>query len=72
MTGRHIIYQHISSKLIVVEISYTTMAAESAAEIVQLDSFHNIFSLAGKVAVITGGSRGLGLQTASGYVAECL
>lgn len=43
------------------------MSAETAAELVQLDSFHDIFSLKGKVAVITGGSRGLGLQTASGY-----
>ncbi|KAJ6028317.1 hypothetical protein N7540_003893 [Penicillium herquei] len=44
------------------------MSAETAAELVQLNSFHDIFSLKGKVAVITGGSRGLGLQTASGLI----
>jgi hypothetical protein len=44
------------------------MAAESAQELVQLDSFHNVFSLYGKIAVVTGGSRGLGLSAASGYV----
>jgi hypothetical protein len=34
---------------------------------VQLRDFANIFSLQGKVAVVTGGSRGLGLHSASGY-----
>jgi len=34
---------------------------------VQLNDFPNIFSLKGKVAVVTGGSRGLGLHAASGY-----
>jgi hypothetical protein len=34
---------------------------------VQLEDFGNIFSLEGKVAVVTGGSRGLGLHAASGY-----
>jgi len=34
---------------------------------VQLEDFGSIFSLEGKVAVVTGGSRGLGLQVASGY-----
>ena len=38
----------------------------SAADQVKLNNFQNIFSLEGKVAVITGGSRGLGLQAASG------
>lgn len=33
---------------------------------VDLKDFGNIFSLEGKVAVITGGSRGLGLHAASG------
>jgi hypothetical protein len=37
---------------------------------VQLEDFGNIFSLEGKVAVVTGGSRGLGLHAASGYVAH--
>jgi NAD(P)-dependent dehydrogenase (short-subunit alcohol dehydrogenase family) len=40
----------------------------SAAEQVQLSNFSTIFSLEGKVAVVTGGSRGLGLHAASGYV----
>lgn len=40
----------------------------SAEADVQLESFNSIFSLNGKVAVITGGSRGLGLHAASGYV----
>jgi hypothetical protein len=43
------------------------MSKEAEAQ-VQLDSFESIFSLEGKVAVVTGGSRGLGLHTASGYV----
>jgi len=38
----------------------------TAAEQVQLSNFSNIFSLDGKVAVVTGGSRGLGLHAASG------
>ncbi|KAH1456428.1 hypothetical protein KXX53_006260, partial [Aspergillus fumigatus] len=33
----------------------------SAEEQVRLDNFDSIFSLDGKVAVVTGGSRGLGL-----------
>lgn len=35
---------------------------------VKLEDFNNIFRLDGKVAVVTGGSRGLGLHVASGYV----
>lgn len=34
----------------------------------ELKDFKNIFSLDGKVAVVTGGSRGLGLHAASGFV----
>jgi hypothetical protein len=34
----------------------------------ELHDFPNIFSLKGKVVVVTGGSRGLGLHAASGYV----
>ena len=33
---------------------------------VKLNDFKNIFSLEGKVVVVTGGSRGLGLHAASG------
>lgn len=40
----------------------------AAAEQVQLQNFPSIFSLEGKVAVVTGGSRGLGLYAASGSV----
>lgn len=40
----------------------------SVADQVQLDNFGSIFSLEGKVAVVTGGSRGLGLHAASGSV----
>lgn len=43
------------------------MANEAAAQ-VQLDKFESIFSLEGKVAVVTGGSRGLGLHVASGFL----
>lgn len=39
----------------------------SAEEQVKLDNFPGIFDLTGKVAVVTGGSRGLGLHAASGY-----
>jgi hypothetical protein len=35
---------------------------------VKLQDFSNIFRLDGKVAVVTGGSRGLGLHAASGSV----
>ncbi|CCT61186.1 hypothetical protein [Plenodomus lingam JN3] len=40
----------------------------SAASDVQLQDFANIFSLKGKVAVVSGGSRGLGLHAASGLL----
>jgi hypothetical protein len=40
----------------------------SAEEQVKLSNFSDIFSVEGKVAVVTGGSRGLGLHAASGYV----
>ncbi|KAL4787447.1 hypothetical protein BJX76DRAFT_318629 [Aspergillus varians] len=40
----------------------------SAADQVQLQNFSSIFSLEGKVAVVTGGSRGLGLYAASGLL----
>ena len=44
------------------------MSAKAEAEAqVKLNDFKNIFSLDGKVAVVTGGSRGLGLHAASGY-----
>lgn len=43
------------------------MAKEAAAQ-VQLQDFGSIFSLEGKVAVVTGGSRGLGLHVASGFL----
>ena len=43
----------------------------SADEQVKLSNFSSIFSLEGKVAVVTGGSRGLGLHAASGYVNLC-
>jgi NAD(P)-dependent dehydrogenase (short-subunit alcohol dehydrogenase family) len=36
----------------------------------ELKDFPNIFSLKGKVVVVTGGSRGLGLHAASGYVSS--
>ncbi|GES59366.1 oxidoreductase, short-chain dehydrogenase/reductase family [Aspergillus terreus] len=40
----------------------------SAQEQVTLNNFDSIFSLDGKVAVVTGGSRGLGLHAASGLL----
>ncbi|KAF1835140.1 NAD(P)-binding protein [Decorospora gaudefroyi] len=40
----------------------------SAAQDVQLHDFTNIFRLSGKVAVVSGGSRGLGLHAASGLL----
>lgn len=43
------------------------MADEASAQ-VALKDFPNIFSLKGKVAVISGGSRGLGLHAASGLM----
>jgi hypothetical protein len=47
--------------------SILTMSAEAD---VKLDNFKSIFSLDGKVAVVTGGSRGLGLHAASGYILQ--
>ncbi|MCJ1364385.1 hypothetical protein MMC16_003495 [Acarospora aff. strigata] len=41
------------------------MTAEAQTK---LQDFENIFSLEGKVAVVTGGSRGLGLHAASGFL----
>lgn len=41
------------------------MTAEAQTK---LKDFENIFSLEGKVVVVTGGSRGLGLHAASGYI----
>ena len=43
------------------------MAAEAKAQI-ELKDFDTLFSLEGKIVVVTGGSRGLGLHAASGYV----
>ncbi|KAJ9645566.1 uncharacterized protein PV06_07753 [Exophiala oligosperma] len=40
----------------------------SAQTDVELQDFGSIFSLEGKVAVVTGGSRGLGLNVASGFM----
>ncbi|GAB7360008.1 hypothetical protein MBLNU230_g7533t1 [Neophaeotheca triangularis] len=40
----------------------------SAEADVKLDNFGSLFSLSGKVAVVTGGSRGLGLHAASGLL----
>lgn len=39
----------------------------SAQADVKLANFDKFFRLDGKVAVVTGGSRGLGLHVASGY-----
>ncbi|KAI9705663.1 MAG: putative secondary metabolism biosynthetic enzyme [Bogoriella megaspora] len=47
------------------------MAEDESAEVreeVQLEDFKNIFSHDGKIAVVTGGSRGLGLHCASGFL----
>ncbi|KAL4895742.1 hypothetical protein BDV59DRAFT_199727 [Aspergillus ambiguus] len=40
----------------------------SVQDQVSLDNFQSIFSLDGKIAVVTGGSRGLGLHAASGLL----
>lgn len=42
----------------------------SAEADVKLEDFKSIFALNGKVAVVTGGSRGLGLHAASGLVQQ--
>lgn len=46
--------------------SRTQSPIMSAKADVKLNDFKNLFSLQGKVAVVTGGSRGLGLHAASG------
>ncbi|MCJ1308519.1 hypothetical protein MMC25_002172 [Agyrium rufum] len=43
------------------------MASEAESQ-VKLNDFKSIFSLDGKIAVVTGGSRGLGLHAASGLI----
>lgn len=50
-------YDHTSTHI-------TIMADEARAQ-AQLADFPSLFSLKGKVAVVTGGSRGLGLHAAS-------
>lgn len=47
---------------------FTNSNKMTANEQVKLSNFGDIFSLEGKVAVVTGGSRGLGLHAASGYI----
>lgn len=47
------------------------MAADAKAQ-TNLKNFKDIFSLEGKVVVVTGGSRGLGLHAASGSVSSFL
>lgn len=42
------------------------MAANAKAQ-TDLKNFQSIFTLDGKIAVVTGGSRGLGLHAASGF-----
>lgn len=44
-------------------------AAEAKAQ-TELKDFPSLFSLDGKVVVVTGGSRGLGLHAASAYVSH--
>jgi hypothetical protein len=54
-----------------IQVNLLQAASMGSAKLdVQLEDFGNIFSLEGKVAVVTGGSRGLGLHAASGYVAH--
>jgi len=55
---------------LVFQSRYKTIVATmgSAKQDVQLNDFGSIFSLEGKVAVVTGGSRGLGLNVASGLL----
>lgn len=58
--------QYISSlpkHLASINIINSNMSAEAD---VKLEDFKSIFSLSQKVAVVTGGSRGLGLHAASG------
>lgn len=43
------------------------MAEEASAQ-TELKDYNSLFSLDGKVVVVTGGSRGLGLHAASAYV----
>jgi len=47
------------------------MAAEAKAQ-TELKDFSSLFSLEGKVVLVTGGSRGLGLHAASGYALPSL
>lgn len=46
---------------------HQALSSSDEAALVDLDG---IFSVDGKVALVTGGSRGLGLQAASGYVSH--
>ena len=62
---KHYGFTSITHTLLLVNFLKVSAMAESD---VKLDDFANIFSLDGKVAVVTGGSRGLGLHAASGFV----
>jgi hypothetical protein len=55
---RSILLSHPKSR-----ISFNSLTMAEA----QLHDFPSLFSLKGKVAVVTGGSRGLGLHAASAY-----
>lgn len=56
-----------SLPVVTVNRPITQSIAKMSAEVeVKLEDFKSIFSLSGKVAVVTGGSRGLGLHAASG------
>lgn len=46
------------------------MAAAEAKAQTELKDFPSLFSLEGKVVVVTGGSRGLGLHAASAYLPQ--
>lgn len=54
--------------LSIITVQLNTKIKRKRMAEVHLDNFPSLFSLDGKVAVVTGGSRGLGLHAASGYL----
>jgi hypothetical protein len=60
----YIVSRHFIQSQPCVEVNLSIMSKYET----ELHDFQNIFSLKGKVVVVTGGSRGLGLHAASGYI----
>lgn len=62
----HYLYSPLTALLPLLTLLYEYNQYRNKMTEAELDNFPSLFSLDGKVAVVTGGSRGLGLHAASG------